>query len=196
MALKPYVDKNKKKRKNFRLYQSVPDLGIEGKKNCFERFKLYGIDRRVKDKSVLDIGSNMGMLSIECVRGGAKEVLGIEIEPCYYEGSKLLKEYYSLKNIKFQNISFAVFEKKNKRKFDVVLSLAVHRWVKQFDGIKLEPYLELLRNLIEPDGWLIFESHRKDNHRSIEVSLSRSSFMIREVIKSDSSKRWVVHCQS
>jgi len=72
-------------------YHAVPELGIEGYRDCAERLKLMKVGREILEgKRVLDIGSNMGMITLECAKI-ADYVCGIETSIGYVEISDILK---------------------------------------------------------------------------------------------------------
>ncbi len=194
-VLQDYVNKNTKKRKTFRVYHAIPDLDIPGKKDCFKRLVECGISDVVENKNVLDIGSSMGMMSIGCAQHNAKSVTGIEIEQSYFNAAELIKDFYNLYNVKFINCSFGKFIKHNEQKFDIILSLAVHRWVKQFDKINLKSYLEHLTTMLCSGGWLFFESHRRDAPKRITQQLKLTNLAIKKILDSDNCTRNIWHLE-
>lgn len=182
----------KKKRRTWRLYQAVPELGIEGKKKCHERVRNYKIDVAVVGKRVLDIGSNMGMMSIECSKAGASSVHGIEIEEPYFDTSCVLKEFYGFSNVNFYHTSFKKhFDSMPSGSYDVILSLAVHRWVAKFDKIGNNDFFKKMAQLLSDNGVLILESHRRDKRKGLQKSLEESGFSIVNCMESDDGKRTV-----
>lgn len=63
---------------NFEWYQTIPELGIKGRFNTPEEFDKIGLPKNLKDKSVLDIGCNIGAFLVESIRRGADLCDGVE----------------------------------------------------------------------------------------------------------------------
>ena len=82
----------------------------------------------LKEKRILDLGANNAFTSIQMLRNGAKEVIGIEIDNKYISQGNFLKagfEYIDNKLYNFQYIQTSIenITKLNLGKFDLVLAL-------------------------------------------------------------------------
>tara|TARA_X000001036_G_C20678282_1_gene804995 strand:- start:2162 stop:2938 length:777 start_codon:yes stop_codon:yes gene_type:complete len=138
-------------RDNF--YQSLPELKISGQRSTEKRLKIYELRKFINKKtSVLDIGSNCGFLSLTVSRL-AKSVNGLEPNSSLTIISNDTKQLLKIKNCKFINKNFKDFHT-NKR-FDVILSFAVHFWV----NLLFYNFIKKINKMLKLDGYLILESH-------------------------------------
>jgi len=153
-------------------YHSVPMLGIHGQRDCIQRAKFLGLQEVVLGKNILDIGSNMGMMSI-WAGNGANSVLGIEPFESYFNVSNCLQEIHMARNVKFQNIGFKEFAESTDRKFDVIMGFAVSNWV----GYDMPEYMQACRQMLEKGGVFIFESHNSKSDRPVINSAKKSGFV-------------------
>lgn len=134
-------------------YQSYPPLKISGKRNTLCRYKMYGLSEKLnKEQRVLDIGGNIGFFSIFLSRF-VKSVDIVEQNSNLTNIGKKLLEHENLDNIKIINEDFKKFTKKEK--YDLVFSLAIHKWV----GMDFQDYLNKIHSLLKKDGLLLIESH-------------------------------------
>lgn len=99
-------------------YQTIPELGLEGRMNTPEEFEKIKLPKDLKGKSLLDIGCNMGAFLIEAIKRGARAE---GIEPAVEwrvlaKGIALELGYFPI-----------VYEKKEDviRNYDVVLLLSI-----------------------------------------------------------------------
>ena len=159
-------------------YHSVPEINIKGYRNCLERIQAWGIYPIIKNKRVLDIGSNMGMMSIECAKQ-AKLVHGIETSIGYIEISNIIKKYFNLSNVNFINESFIDYNKSSKNKYDVILVLAVSNWV----GMSIFDFFIECKNILLNNGTIIFETHRVKKPKIIEIKkeINNAGFKVEEI---------------
>jgi hypothetical protein len=63
---------------NINYYQSIPELGIEGRLDTQNEFKKIGMPIDLKDWEVMDIGANIGAFCYEAKRRGAGLVVAVE----------------------------------------------------------------------------------------------------------------------
>jgi 16S rRNA G527 N7-methylase RsmG len=133
-------------------YQTYEDLEIDGQRPTKKRFNIYGLKNILKkNMSVLDIGSNCGFFSLY-ISKFVKSVEGIEYNKSLTDISNITKLLLNVENVKFIN---ADFNKLNlNRNYDLILSFAVHYWI----GIEINTYANLLRDLLNDNGYVLFES--------------------------------------
>lgn len=134
-------------------YQNYPPLKISGKRDSLCRYKVYGLDRRLKDSDcILDIGGNIGFFSIFLSKF-VKSVDIVERNKNLTDIGKKLLEYENITNVKFKNLDFKVYD--SKKRYDLIMSLAIHRWA----GLEIHEYLGKVRRLLKEGGSLLIESH-------------------------------------
>jgi SAM-dependent methyltransferase len=157
-------------------YQSSAELGITGLRDTAARVEAFGLRDLVRDRTVLEIGSNSGFLSL-AIAGTARRVVAFEINPFLVRAGRLGAEYLGVTNVEFLVSSFEDFDDGGER-FDDVLSFANHH---TYDGNThqgLEEYFGRCHALLRPGGRLIFESHPpalegRDFARTLELIEAR-----------------------
>lgn len=137
----------------FTLYQSFPPLNLPGLRDTERRLAHYRFDEFSENtSSVLDIGSNMGFISnILASRG--QDVTGVEFNPRLHTIATGLAQFLGNKSVKFENASFPDWI--CERQFDVVLALAVHKWV----GMPIDAFVKKVSDLTRSGGTVFFESN-------------------------------------
>ena len=134
-------------------YQEFPGLGITGSRPTEKRFKLYGLKQFVSKKTkVLDVGSNPGFFSLFLSKF-ARSVDAIEPNKSLVELSNYMRDYLKIKNCSFHNMSFEDFQAK--KKYDFILSLAVHRYMR----ISFGEYMRKMHSILNVKGKVLLESH-------------------------------------
>lgn len=143
-----YLAKKIRFSENGELYQSLPDNSIKATRNMCNRWKLYGIsDEFLTDKTILDIGCNIGGLSAFCEEV-CKSYKGIDIEP---ESIALAQHLYSFPKCSFEVKS--VLDEKGV--YDIIFSLSVWYYL----GISLDEYAKKMASFLNPGGTLFHENH-------------------------------------
>ena len=138
------------------LYQSFEPLGLPGLRPTRDRIDTYKISSFTNPNSrILDIGSNMGCTALTLALDGFY-VTGVEFNEILTKISNLLKSYVDEQKATFINADFSTW--KCDEKFDVVLALAVHRWV----PMKFRDFAERVTSLLNTEGVLVFESNNYD----------------------------------
>ena len=134
-----------------KLYQSFPELNIEGLRPTDKRLVAYGLPEIVRGKKVLDIGCNCGFLDIS-ISKYVEEVLGIEYNASLVDIANLTAEYLNVENVYFRQGDFNFFC--SEEVYDVVLLFAVHGW------INTEPreFVNKIERLLDKNGIVVFES--------------------------------------
>ena len=79
--------------------------------------ELYNLD--LNDKSILDMGSGTGVLSIVASKNGAKQVVGIDIDEWAFQNSIDNANLNNTKNISFLHGDINLIENQN---FDIILA--------------------------------------------------------------------------
>jgi cyclopropane fatty-acyl-phospholipid synthase-like methyltransferase len=136
-------------------YQSIECINLTGLRNTKKRIIDLNLKKLTENQTVLDIGSNIGAISIE-LDSNFKHFDNIE-----YNNSLNLVGKFISKSLYKDNISFISddFIKYNfKKKYNLVLSLANHT---TFDGgiSDSEIYFDKVNDLLLTGGVLILESH-------------------------------------
>jgi SAM-dependent methyltransferase len=137
-------------------YQGLDEISITGMRDTTGRLVALNMLEVVKDRTVLDIGSNSGFVSIGLART-ARDVVGVESNPYLNKLGRLAAGYLNLDNVTLYDTSFENFE--TSTPFDVVTSFANHS---TFDGNTqhtIEEYFAKCHSLLNANGTLLFESH-------------------------------------
>ncbi len=141
------------------------------------------LQNEIVDASFLDLFAGSGIVGIEAVSRGAKEVVFIEKNPRHY---KLLKE--NLKGLNFENKTFLgdttlIIEKFDENRFDIIFSDPPYKTDLN------NKILEIIsrKKLLKQGGILILESN-KDEDFSAEI-VSFGYELIKEKIYGD-TKVW------
>ena len=153
-------------------YQSSAELGITGLRDTSGRVDAFGLRELVRDRTVLEIGSNSGFLSL-AIAPAARRVVAFEINPYLVEAGRIGAAHLGIDTVEFLVSSFEDFAAGDER-FDDVLSFANHH---TYDGNTrqgLEEYFERCHAVLRPGGRLIFESHPpalegRDFGRTVEI---------------------------
>ncbi len=135
-------------------YQSIPPIKLVGLRDTKRRAKKLKLDYYLKDKIVLDIGTNIGAIPLSVKN--YKECIGIDHNCDVINIARKVSDYLVIKNIKFICGDFLKYDFQSK--FQVILSLANHS---TFDnGINdTEYYFEKICEILDQNGILILESH-------------------------------------
>lgn len=134
-------------------YQNYPPLKISGKRNTLCRFKMYGLEARLKKEwNVLDIGGNIGFFSLYLSRY-VNSIDIVEQNRNLTAIGKKLAKYEKINNVNITNLDFKKYS--SKKKYDMIMSLAIHKWV----GLEFDEYLKRIHTLLKHKGLLLMESH-------------------------------------
>lgn len=153
-------------------YQSSAELGITGLRDTAARVAAFGLGDLVAGRTVLEIGSNSGFLSL-AIASAAARVVAFEINPFLVEAGRIGARHLGVDNVDFLVSSFEDYDAGGER-FDDVLSFANHH---TYDGNTrqgLEDYFARCHELLKPGGRLVFESHPpalegRDFGRTVEL---------------------------
>ncbi|MDD2236227.1 MAG: class I SAM-dependent methyltransferase [Kiritimatiellae bacterium] len=135
-------------------YQSFPQLGITGQRPTDKRMSTYEMKALLTpEMSVLDIGSNCGFFALT-LAPLVHSITGVELNPRLVQIARKTKEYLGTANAEFIASPFEQWNA-GERQWDVVLSFAVHLWVR----MPFEMFAAKLLTLLKPGGILLLESH-------------------------------------
>jgi cyclopropane fatty-acyl-phospholipid synthase-like methyltransferase len=116
-----------------------------------ERWKAYRImPDELLDKSVLDIGCNVGGFSAFCAPH-CKSYLGVDV---FADSIKMARELYPFDHCRFEVSAFRDVS----GTYDVILALAVRRYTK----MQYPEFAERAAALLVPGGVMFFESHTRE----------------------------------
>lgn len=82
---------NKKRDDWFNNYHDIPELGITGTRKVNNRIAHYNTDD-FKDATIIDLGCNMGQMSFQAEKWGAKSVIGVEYDATAVANAKEIKK--------------------------------------------------------------------------------------------------------
>ncbi|MDT8303002.1 MAG: class I SAM-dependent methyltransferase [Sedimentisphaerales bacterium] len=139
-----------------RPYQAYEALGISGKRPSALRFEIYGLQKYLwPEMRALEIGCNVGFFSL-VVAPHVKTIEAFDIDNSYIEVANLTKNFLGVTNCHFINKSLNYF--RAPMNYDLVISTAVHGW----SGMNFGEYVEMLEEMLNVGGILLFESHEVD----------------------------------
>ncbi len=135
-------------------YQSYEALNIKGQRPTERRFVEYNLKKYLnKNQSVIDIGCNVGFFSLY-ISDYVKEIFGIDNNPILIDIANKTRDYVKKFNTTFSINDFHIF--KTDKKYDVVLSFAVHLWVNMSFEEYAFKFMSLTKDII------VIESHDPD----------------------------------
>ena len=136
-------------------YQSSSALKLQGQRPTDYRIKKYELEKYLSggDKTVLDIGCNVGFLDIDIAQW-AKHIKGVEYNKRLVLIAKIASRYLHLRNVEFVCGDFNNWSQKDKDCYDIIFSFAVHRWI----NMPSQEYSKVLTEKLNRGGYIIFES--------------------------------------
>jgi protein-L-isoaspartate O-methyltransferase len=134
-------------------YQNYPPLKISGRRNTLSRFKVYGMKERLnKELKLLDIGGNIGFFSLYLSKY-VKSIDIVEQNQNLTDIGRKLAEHEEINNVNIVNLDFKKYTPE--KKYDMIMSLAVHGWV----DMDFDDYLKKIKSLLKDGGIVLMESH-------------------------------------
>lgn len=118
-------------------------------------------DYLTSDKSVLDVGGNLAFFSLY-ISKYVNKVVVIEYNKTLCKIGAILKKKLSRNNVIIINSDFKRFI--TDKKFDIVLSFAIHKWI----GESTQKYLSRLSRHLKKDGYILIESHAGKDRQYLE----------------------------
>lgn len=148
----------------YRLYQTFPPLNLPGLRDTSMRLEKYKFSDYVDPGAkILDIGSNMGFISNYLALNG-HDVQGVELNPRLVKIACEIKERLNIESSNFASGSFSDWT--SEKKYDVILALAVHKWI----GLPMPEFAQRVHDLLIDGGVLFFESN---NYSRISVEFEK-----------------------
>ena len=142
-------------------YQGLDEININGSRSSEKRFKEYNLTKYLsKNKTALDIGSNCGFFSI-FISKYVQHITGVEINPYLVAIANDTKQYLGIVNNTFISSTFEDFKANDK--FDIIFSLANDSTIDDNTKFNFKEYVNKIKNLLNNDGILIFESQAVDS---------------------------------
>lgn len=129
------------------------------KENLFNVLNNY-ID--FEDLEVLDLFAGTGSISYEFASRGARSVLAVEVNNVHHRFIKNTALTFKLSNVFVVNANVFLYLKSCSKTFDVIFSDAPF----DLEGSGEVVNLVLERNLLKPEGILIFEHSRSQDFES------------------------------
>jgi hypothetical protein len=137
----------------FDFYQNYPPLKISGLRSTISRIAVYKLLQKIDTKMMaLDIGGNISFFSIYLSKY-LKQVDVVESNEDLTKIGKKLLQFEKIKNVNIYNVDFKNYA--SSKKYDLILSLAVHNWV----GLNFKEYLYKLFKLMHKNSIVLLESH-------------------------------------
>lgn len=146
-------------------YQSFEKINLSGLRKTQTRIDALNLNNYIKDKNVLDVGTNTGFLIMQ-TNLSFKKCVAIDWDKTSILIAKECQKKLAIENINFFCQNFLEFE--SDTKFDLILSLANHT---TYDGgIKnYIEYFEHIKKFLKKNSILIFESHHPEIENDYEI---------------------------
>ncbi len=145
-------------------YQSVEDM--PGIRDMQHRYQIMKFPSSFRDKTVLDIGCNLGVVCIDSAKRGAKRVVGLDYRE---ETVSAAKAYAQNKNLPIQYRRFNVndglesLQKIENNQFDHVFALSIQNHVKD------NCLWDIINYYCQHVCW--FEGHANQDRKKLEKIL-------------------------
>ena len=144
---------------------------MKGIRNMEYRYSIMRIPSSFKNKTVLDIGCNLGMVSMMALKRGAELCVGFDYKE---ETISVAKKY--LNNKGYKNIKLITYDINNgvdklisligDKKFDYVFALSIWKHVNK------KNLYDIINYFCKKDCW--FEGHNKQTKEFFEPELSKN----------------------
>lgn len=160
-----------------RIYSSfrLPHFSVEvseAQRDSESRLRTFGLNREhLKDKMVLDLGSNIGGILFESQKYGPAKCVGVEYDADKVSLATQIAAFNALYNVTFIQADIDSLDAQSLRgPFDVVFCLAIEAHVKKPDQL-----FRLLSQVTR--GVLYFEGNSNSDHQMIEYGLTKAGFI-------------------
>jgi len=152
-------------------YQSIEDEDMKGIRDMEHRYSIMRIPSSFKNKTVLDIGCNLGMVSMMASKKGAELCVGIDYKE---ETISVAKKYLNNKGLK--NIKLITYDINNgvdnlisligPKKFDYVFALSIWKHVNK------DNLYSIINYFCKEVCW--FEGHNKQTEVFLKTELLKN----------------------
>ena len=149
-------------------YQSIEDESMPGIRDMLHRYEILSLPHSFQDKTVLDIGCNLGMICIMSKKKGARFCAGIDIQE---EAITAANKYLDAK--KYKDVQLMTYDINNglegvkpllkENKFDYVFALSILKHVDQ------KALFDIINFYTKEICW--FEGHNKQSKEKIQKIL-------------------------
>lgn len=145
-------------------YQSLSILNIFGSRETEVRYDEYNLDSILDaDDVILDIGANCGFMVIYSIFKKGCQGDCLDWNPYMLEIGEEVAKFLGFEDkIKFYHDTFQDWSAP--RKYSVALSLASHWTTDEGLRLTLRDHMEKIYDILEPDGYLVFESQKGEHH--------------------------------
>jgi 2-polyprenyl-3-methyl-5-hydroxy-6-metoxy-1,4-benzoquinol methylase len=181
-------------------YQSFDKLNLRGQRNTSKRLSSYPLSYLENGMSVLDVGCNMGCLTLTLAtdkKYNKSTFIGIDCDKEMIDLAIRLKKISQAENTLFYDLAFEDFAMgSTPGKFDIILCLAVEAWT----NVKFPDFLQKLELLSNPHTRVLIESNNLDflnahiRWESIKSILSKTKKVIEsgQTVGDDVRREWVL----
>ncbi len=154
-------------------YQSIylnKSIIRQGRRNdIYDRIALLPPEL-ICEKSVLDVGCNLGMNAIGVLKSGAKKVVGLEVsQRIVNHATRFAVLDQSYPDVEFRQFNVDTDRLSDDEQFDVAFMLSVHNHLKNPDAL-----IEIARNSVSRA--VIFEGHPDTDLEEYRKFLDASNF--------------------
>lgn len=147
-------------------YQSYPPLWFDWERDTLLRFQNYNIKKYInKNTNILDIWWNIWFFSLY-ISKYVKHIDLVEYSQVLVDMWNILKDYENIKNVSIMQKDFKNFC--TDKKYDVIFSFAVHKWI----WLPFLDYIEKIYNLLNKEWILFIESQNLDIDPDFEYNLN------------------------
>ena len=129
---------HKQRKENYQSYY-INGEEVEGARNTNERMKIMGIPEKMENYSILDLGCNLGSITCECWKRGARHIMGLDNEKDYIDCARDLARHngynisYFVKDLtKVEEVAISIgsFFKQTERPINIIFALSLYKHVK------------------------------------------------------------------
>ena len=138
-------------------YQSLPILGISGKRDSMERLSAYQVTEYLDSTySALDIGCNCGFLDLQ-IASSVKSIKGVDVDDGLIKMAKYAQHHLQIENVSFERRD--IFKKELDEQFDAVFLLSIHATILRYSDMTDVEFVNKILRLVRKNGLIFFESH-------------------------------------
>ena len=155
--------------------------GYSSDKLLFDSYKKlpfipYG---KVKDKKVLDIGSNQGFFSFQAFIHGASEVVGLELQEEDVYAANKIKEILKADKVSFYNKNAVEYVMSSQEKYSLIIANSViHQIYRNLEGPECHKFLDKISKSCE---YFAFET--PVNHPTMTCSIGETIYKLQKHFK-------------